>query len=75
MIRIETEKASDTKLPVAHYEHYSWPHQGKIEFRDYFTKYRPTLPYVLKNVSFQIRDSEKVTKILLLSLTIYRLVL
>jgi len=57
---IETEKASDTKLPVAHYEHYSWPHQGKIEFRDYFTKYRPTLPYVLKNVSFQIRDSEKI---------------
>jgi len=59
MIRIETEKDAETRLPVAHWEH-GWPHDGRIEFKDYFTKYRPTLPYVLKNVSFQIHGSEKV---------------
>ena len=56
---MENEADAITKLPVDNYTT-SWPHQGKIEFRNFYVKYRPNLPHVLKNVSLQIQPSEKV---------------
>lgn len=37
-----------------------WPSQGKIEFKDYSTKYAENLDLVLKNISFTVNPSEKV---------------
>ena len=37
-----------------------WPTQGKIEFRDYSTRYRKDLDLVLKNVSLTIEDRERI---------------
>lgn len=38
----------------------SWPANGKIEFRNYSTRYRPELPLVVKNLSFTVNAKEKV---------------
>lgn len=38
----------------------NWPQNGGIEFRDYSTRYREKLDPVLKNISFQVKPSEKV---------------
>ncbi|KAI9346900.1 hypothetical protein BDR26DRAFT_892813 [Obelidium mucronatum] len=37
-----------------------WPQNGTIEFKEVVMRYAPSLPIVLNNVSFQIRDKEKV---------------
>jgi len=37
-----------------------WPSNGVIKFENYSTKYRPDLELVLKSISFQIKDGEKV---------------
>ncbi|KAJ3031489.1 UNVERIFIED_CONTAM: hypothetical protein HDU68_003429 [Siphonaria sp. JEL0065] len=37
-----------------------WPHNGTIDFKEVVMRYAPHLPIVLNNVSFQIRDKEKV---------------
>jgi ATP-binding cassette subfamily C (CFTR/MRP) protein 1 len=37
-----------------------WPTQGKIEFRNYSTRYRKDLDMVLKNVSLTIQDRERI---------------
>ena len=37
-----------------------WPVTGTIEFRDVVLAYSPTLPPVLKNISFTIRSLEKI---------------
>jgi len=57
---VDTEKSHNTMVPLANYDHYSWPNHGEIEVKNYFTKYRPTLPYVLKDISFKIHPSEKI---------------
>ena len=57
---VDTEKSEKTLVPLANYDHYSWPTQGEIEVKNYFTKYRPTLPYVLKDISFKINANEKI---------------
>jgi ABC-type multidrug transport system fused ATPase/permease subunit len=36
-----------------------WPSQGKIEFRNYSTRYRPELDLVLNNISLNINPKEK----------------
>ncbi|KAJ7355423.1 P-loop containing nucleoside triphosphate hydrolase protein [Mycena albidolilacea] len=36
-----------------------WPSQGKIEFRNYSTRYRPELDLVLNNISLTINPKEK----------------
>lgn len=61
MYRVETEREPRTKLPLANFSQ-NWPDNGEITFRNYYAKYRPTLPYVLKDVSFRISPGEKVIK-------------
>lgn len=38
----------------------NWPQQGKIEFNNYSTRYRPELDLVLKNINISINKQEKV---------------
>jgi ATP-binding cassette subfamily C (CFTR/MRP) protein 1 len=40
----------------------TWPDKGEITFTDVQLAYREGLPFVLKNVSFQIKPGEKVRK-------------
>ena len=37
-----------------------WPESGRVEYRNYSTKYRPELELVLKDISFSIKAGEKV---------------
>jgi ABC-type multidrug transport system fused ATPase/permease subunit len=37
-----------------------WPSSGNIEFKNVDMKYAPELPLVLRNVSFSVKDQEKV---------------
>ncbi len=37
-----------------------WPDKGEIKFENYKMKYRENLPFVLKNVTFEIRGGERV---------------
>lgn len=38
----------------------NWPQQGKIEFKNYLTKYRPELDPVLKDINLEIKPKEKI---------------
>merc|ERR1739838_154817 len=38
----------------------NWPVDGKVEFRNYSTRYRPELDLVVKNISFTVEGGEKV---------------
>ncbi|KAK3094622.1 hypothetical protein FSP39_004144, partial [Pinctada imbricata] len=40
--------------------HISWPETGNIKFKDYTTRYRPGLDLVLKGISCNIKDGEKI---------------
>ncbi|KAH8930003.1 hypothetical protein BT69DRAFT_1275914 [Atractiella rhizophila] len=44
----------DKKLPK------EWPQRGEVRFEGYCTKYRPTLPLALKDVSMTIQGGERV---------------
>ncbi|KAG0092465.1 Multidrug resistance-associated protein 1 [Podila epicladia] len=44
----------DTQLP----EH--WPTEGRVEFRNYSTRYRQGLDLVIRNISFEVQPAEKV---------------
>lgn len=44
----------DAQLPE------SWPSEGKVEFRNYSTRYRQGLDLVIKNISFEVTPAEKV---------------
>ncbi|KAJ3711222.1 P-loop containing nucleoside triphosphate hydrolase protein [Lentinula raphanica] len=51
------------EAPLEHVDHLvsqSWPTSGAVEFRDYSTKYRPELDFVLKKINLRIKPSEKV---------------
>ncbi|KGK34999.1 hypothetical protein JL09_g5852 [Pichia kudriavzevii] len=37
-----------------------WPQHGKIEFKDVSMRYRPELPFVLKNINLSVREQEKI---------------
>lgn len=37
-----------------------WPSQGTVDFSNVSVRYRPGLPFALKNVSFKVRKGEKV---------------
>lgn len=38
----------------------SWPQSGKVEFKDYSTRYRPELDLVLKNINLTFEPQEKI---------------
>lgn len=50
----EAPYVTDVKPPK------NWPRQGKIEFRNYSTRYRKDLGLVLKQLSMTIRDGERI---------------
>ncbi|KAG0322889.1 hypothetical protein BG000_002779, partial [Podila horticola] len=37
-----------------------WPSEGRVEFRNYSTRYRQGLDLVIKNISFEVQPAEKV---------------
>ncbi|KAF9404358.1 Multidrug resistance-associated protein 1, partial [Podila epigama] len=50
----EAPAETDVKLPE------NWPNEGRVEFRNYSTRYRQGLDLVVKNVSFEVQPAEKV---------------
>ncbi|KAF9359122.1 hypothetical protein BGX34_008531 [Mortierella sp. NVP85] len=50
----EAPAETDAKLPE------NWPNQGRVEFRNYSTRYREGLDLVIKNISFTVEPAEKV---------------
>jgi len=40
----------------------NWPRMGSIRFTNVKMRYRPNLPLVLRNVSFDIEPQEKIGK-------------
>ncbi|KAJ6474594.1 multidrug resistance-associated ABC transporter [Mycena vitilis] len=56
--QIEVAPESPQYIPETK-PHDGWPSQGKIEFQNYSTRYRPELDPVLKNISLRIFPNEK----------------
>ena len=50
-----------------------WPRRGIIQFNNYKTRYRPGLELVLKGINCNIRNGERVSMIIWLSLSRYLL--
>ncbi|GJJ74847.1 ATP-binding cassette, subfamily C (CFTR/MRP), member 1 [Entomortierella parvispora] len=50
----EAPTETDAKLPE------NWPQEGRVEFRNYSTRYREGLDLVIKNISFEVQPAEKV---------------
>jgi len=59
--RIEVEKEPKTLTSIPNYSHDTWPNKGIITIKNCFSQYRPNLPFVLKNITFEIKGSEKVS--------------
>jgi ATP-binding cassette, subfamily C (CFTR/MRP), member 1 len=47
-------ESEDAKIPE------NWPADGRIVFKDVSLKYRPELPFVLKNMNLDIKPGEKI---------------
>ncbi|KAJ7634168.1 P-loop containing nucleoside triphosphate hydrolase protein [Mycena polygramma] len=56
--QIEVAPESPQYIPEAK-PHDGWPSEGKIEFQNYSTRYRPELDPVLKNISLIINPKDK----------------
>ena len=56
---METEASLETLIPH-NKPHDSWPSEGQISLENIVFRYSPTLPIVLKGVTFSVRPSEKV---------------
>ncbi|XP_060742129.1 ATP-binding cassette sub-family C member 5 isoform X1 [Tachysurus vachellii] len=50
-----TQQIKDASAPAS-----DWPQKGRIRFQDVEMRYRPELPLVLKNITFDILPEEKV---------------
>ncbi|KAG0344609.1 hypothetical protein BG004_004331 [Podila humilis] len=50
----EAPAETDIKMPE------NWPQEGRIEFRNYSTRYRQGLDLVVKDISFEVQPAEKV---------------
>ena len=37
-----------------------WPDEGRVEFKDYATRYRPELELVIREITCSIKGGEKV---------------
>ena len=60
--KLESEASLETK--PSHQSpppHPDWPHEGAISLSDVSFRYSPDLPLVLKNLSFSVEPSEKVS--------------
>lgn len=60
---VEPPTPSDKKVPnVVSVNNGEWPNEGKVEFVNYSTSYRPgILPDVLRSVTFTVQPREKVS--------------
>lgn len=54
-IKSEAEWKSDKPPSI------TWPEKGLVQFKQYSTRYRPTLDLVLKEINFQVKEGEKVS--------------
>ena len=59
IFKIKTEKNSEEFLYEENKDN-NWPEKGNIEFKNYYTRYRPNTPDVLKNINLKIKEGEKV---------------
>ncbi|KAJ2007298.1 hypothetical protein GGI04_001576, partial [Coemansia thaxteri] len=62
-VRIQEYEQLEPEAPDVIEDHrpaQSWPDHGMVEFRNYSTRYREGLDFVLKDVSFSVRPREKV---------------
>ncbi|KAF9968871.1 hypothetical protein BGZ70_000015 [Mortierella alpina] len=50
----EAPAETDVQLPE------NWPQAGRVEFRNYSTRYREGLDLIIKNISFEVQPGEKV---------------
>ncbi|KAF9959717.1 hypothetical protein BGZ72_008964 [Mortierella alpina] len=50
----EAPAETDVQLPE------NWPQAGRVEFKNYSTRYREGLDLVIKNISFEVQPGEKV---------------
>eukprot|EP01016_Furgasonia_blochmanni_P055750 TRINITY_DN937_c0_g2_i5.p1 TRINITY_DN937_c0_g2~~TRINITY_DN937_c0_g2_i5.p1 ORF type:complete len:493 (-),score=62.67 TRINITY_DN937_c0_g2_i5:129-1607(-) len=57
---LPSERAYKTEKQVNNYREDYWPENGIVEFKNYSARYRPKLPFVLRNLKFQIKDGEKI---------------
>ncbi|XP_060220230.1 multidrug resistance-associated protein 1 isoform X4 [Meriones unguiculatus] len=55
----ETEKEAPWQIQETA-PHSTWPHSGRVEFRDYCLRYREDLDLVLKHINVTIEGGEKV---------------
>lgn len=58
LIMLENIKQEFTENPVKVEE--SWPHAGRIQFKDFQLRYRPNTDLVLKSLSLDIKAGDKV---------------
>ena len=59
IFKIETEKNSENNTYDAN-EYKDWPEKGNIEFENYYARYRPNTPDILRNINLTIKKGEKI---------------
>ena len=59
LLKIETEKNPEKNI-INELEKKHWPNEGKINFINYSTSYRPDTPIILKNINIEIKPGEKI---------------
>ena len=59
LLKIETEKNPE-KNNIQELEEKNWPNEGKINFINVSTSYRPDTPLVLKDINIEIKPGEKI---------------
>ena len=59
LLKIEAEKNPEKDI-TKNLEQKHWPNEGKINFINVSTSYRPDTPLVLKEINFEIKPGEKI---------------
>ena len=59
IFKIETEKNTENFIYDEN-KYKNWPEKGNIVFKDYFVRYRPNTPDILKNINLTIKNGEKI---------------
>ena len=60
IFNIETEKNSEDISYINEKKYENWPEKANIEFTNYFARYRPNTPDILKNINLKIKEGEKI---------------